>query len=188
MTQENPERARLYKSTIPSSDEDWSILFQTVGQQLYRYCLKIIGNSFDAEDCVAETFYRFFNRINNFDYSRPIQPYLFRIARNVALDMLRAKQKHLPLDEAVKFHPNNFADYAAEDSKSIKATIEWLVAEADLSPTQASILTLFATYNDLKTSDVAIMLDLTPKQVSQSLWRARKKIQDMRNYDDIVNG
>jgi len=65
---------------------------------LYRYAIRLLGDSDQAEECVAETFSRFLGAIKRGGGPREhLQAYLYRIAHNWVTDQYRS-QTALPLD------------------------------------------------------------------------------------------
>ena len=65
---------------------------------LYRYAIRLLGDSNQAEECVAETFSRFLQVIKRGSGPREhLQAYLYRIAHNWVTDQYR-NQSALPLD------------------------------------------------------------------------------------------
>lgn len=66
--------------------------------RLLRYLLRLLGDEAVAEDTFQQTWVQVAERIRRYDASRPFAPWLFTVARNLALDHLR---RHHPrsLDE-----------------------------------------------------------------------------------------
>ena len=57
---------------------------------LYRYAVRLLNNPDLAEDCVAETFSRFLNALNNNGGPKKfLRAYLYRIAHNWVTDLYR---------------------------------------------------------------------------------------------------
>jgi RNA polymerase sigma-70 factor (ECF subfamily) len=67
--------------------------------RLFRYLLRLVGDEAVAEDAFQQTWLQVAERIGRFDASRPFAPWLFAVARNLALDHLRRRRSE-SLDEA----------------------------------------------------------------------------------------
>ena len=52
---------------------------------------KLVGNVEDARDIAQETFVRAYLYLDKYDFRRPFEPWLYRIARNLAYNHLKAK-------------------------------------------------------------------------------------------------
>ena len=60
--------------------------------RLYRYLVRLLGDETVAEDVFQQTWLRAIERISRYDQSRPFAPWLFAVARNLALDHFRRYQ------------------------------------------------------------------------------------------------
>ena len=58
---------------------------------LHRYCARMTGSVMDGEDIVQEALFEAYRKLDQFDDSRPIKPWLFRIAHNRCIDFLRRR-------------------------------------------------------------------------------------------------
>src|SRR5947199_10507377 len=63
----------------------------TLRPSLHRYCARMTGSVMDGEDVVQEALFEAYRKLDKFDDSRPIKPWLFRIAHNRCIDFLRRK-------------------------------------------------------------------------------------------------
>jgi RNA polymerase sigma-70 factor (ECF subfamily) len=66
--------------------------------RLLRYLLRLAGDEAVAEDLFQQTWLQVAERIGRYDRSRPFAPWLFAVARNLALDHLRRRRSE-SLDE-----------------------------------------------------------------------------------------
>ena len=66
--------------------------------RLFRYLLRLAGDEAVAEDLFQQTWLQVAERIGRYDRSRPFAPWLFAVARNLALDHLRRRRPE-SLDE-----------------------------------------------------------------------------------------
>lgn len=70
---------------------------------VYRFLVRMVGNSEDAEDLTQETFYALYRHHQNVRTDVELHPYLFTIARRKAISLLRwRKVRHIltPLSPA----------------------------------------------------------------------------------------
>src|SRR6266481_6326000 len=56
---------------------------------LHRYCSRMTGSVMDGEDVVQDALFQAYRKLETFDDSRPLAPWLFRIAYNQCIDFLR---------------------------------------------------------------------------------------------------
>jgi RNA polymerase sigma-70 factor, ECF subfamily len=77
-----------------------SALLMRYQNRLYRYLLRIVHEQAEAEDLFQQTWVRVAERISQFDVRRKFEPWLFALARNLAIDHLR-RVRPSSLDEPV---------------------------------------------------------------------------------------
>jgi RNA polymerase sigma-70 factor, ECF subfamily len=62
--------------------------------RLHRYCARMTGSvlDVDGEDVMQEAVFEAYRKLDRFDDSRPLSPWLFRIAHNRCIDFLRRRE------------------------------------------------------------------------------------------------
>src|ERR1700674_2682427 len=63
---------------------------------IYNFCLRMLGRAEDAADVAQETFVQLFSHLGQLDEREPIAPWLFRVARNRCIDVIR-RRRTVPL-------------------------------------------------------------------------------------------
>ena len=78
----------------PPFDPRYLAFLETIAMlrpALHRYCARMTGSVMDGEDVVQEALFEAYRKLEQFDQSRPLKPWLFRIAHNRCIDFLRRR-------------------------------------------------------------------------------------------------
>jgi len=68
-------------------------------RELTGYCYRMLGSSFEADDAVQETMLRAWRAADGFEGRSSVRSWLYRIATNICMDMLRGRQRRaMPMD------------------------------------------------------------------------------------------
>src|SRR5262245_27234581 len=90
--------------TVPGRlDARYRAFLETVVQlrpKLHRYCARMTGSTLDGEDVVQDALFDAYRRLDSYDDSRPIGPWLFRIAHNRCIDFLRRRDVRVQAEDA----------------------------------------------------------------------------------------
>jgi RNA polymerase sigma-70 factor (ECF subfamily) len=82
-----------------AEDVDLERQLETHRRELTGYCYRMLGSGFEAEDAVQETMVRAWRAIDTYEGRAAFRSWLYRIATNVCLDMLRGRQRRArPVD------------------------------------------------------------------------------------------
>lgn len=92
----DPELVRRAKEGDPAAFEQ---LMRAHADAVYGHALRFFGDPHTAEDVVQEVFVKVYRSIAGFDEKAAFSTWLFRVTRNVCLDMFRAGRKRpVPMD------------------------------------------------------------------------------------------
>lgn len=143
-------------------------IYDDLSTPIYTISLRITGRRDLAEDAVQELFLKLQSSPPK-DIAKP-RAYIFKAARNTAIDILRREPSHDDLEE----HCNITAP-EKEDSSDISAALMMLPEE------QRSVVTLHINAG-LKFREIS---EATETPLGTVLWRYNKALKTLR---DILNG
>jgi RNA polymerase sigma-70 factor (ECF subfamily) len=163
--------------------------------ELTAYCYRMLGSPFDAEDAVQDAFMRAWRSRDRFEGRAALRSWLYRIATNVCLDMLKGRQRReRPMDLGPAREPVEANLNVPAEMKWVEPIPERLVA-AEADPAEAAVrresirLAFVAALQHLparqravlilrevlrwEASEVAELLDTSVASVNSALQRAR---------------
>ena len=176
-------------------------------RELTGYCYRMLGSGFEADDAVQETIVRAWQAIDGFEGRASLRSWLYRIATNVCLDMLRATQRRArpmdlgPAGTADSFHGISLPEHAwvlpvadarvlapDGDPAEVAATREtvrlaFVTALQHLPARQRAVLILREVLH-WQAAEVAELLDSTVASVNSALQRARATLAARRDDAD----
>ena len=145
-----------------------SVLFERHHRSLYKYCLAISGQTSVAEDCVQETFrrvlqYRASYRDGTFKF------WLYRIARNVAIDQLPQRFFVEPSDSADEAPGPESLAVMAQEKKALQSAL------MRIRPADREILVL-ARFQEFGAREIGVLVGVSEGTVRVRLHRALKAL------------
>lgn len=89
---EAAEEAELVRRIVAGEGHRYSVLVERYQRRLYWSCLRLVGDPDEAEDVVQEAFVRAYEHLREFDPTYRFYTWLYRIARNRCLNVLRRRR------------------------------------------------------------------------------------------------
>lgn len=156
-------------------------------KKIFGLSLRMMGNREDASDATQEAFLRAYRFLHTYKQQAKFSTWLFRIASNACLDMLRKRQKYVTvsLDQPLQGSEGDLTmqlvdeQDGPEEQLQKKELVEAL-AEAiqELSPEQRLVIIL-RDVQGLAYDDISKILKLPMGTVKSRLNRARAAIREL---------
>jgi RNA polymerase sigma-70 factor (ECF subfamily) len=147
--------------------------------ELHRYCARLMGSVIDGEDVVQDTLARAFVALQELEEMPPLRPWLFRIAHNRALDLLRGRAVRMaePIDAA-----SDVADPTSPDPVEMlmrQEAVKTAVSRFAELPTLQRSVVILKDVLDESLMEIAALLDLTVDAVKAHLARGRARLREI---------
>lgn len=183
---------------MADSDSDWALVervkagddgaYEAIMARYKRpilaFVYRMIGDAEEAEDVAQSVFanaYWSLRRPRFRQSGAPFSTWLFRVARNAALDSLRRRRRHPAgaLDE-LEDHGASLADPGptARDVSVARETGEEIAAAVAQLPMNQRTVLILAEYEHLSCAEIAAILEGSPKAIEGLLYRARQFLRD----------
>ena len=157
----------------------FAAVYERHHQALYRYCRSILRHDEDAQDALQSTMARAFAALQDEQRDFELRPWLFRIAHNEAITILRRRRETDELDEQP-------APGELEDRVSEREELRLLQLDlADLPERQRAALIL-RELNGLCHPEIGVVLELSTGAVKQAIFDARSALFSFREGREMA--
>ena len=193
------EKLELNVERLQSGDRsEFARLVEQYSDLIYRLAIRMLGDDQDAEDVLQETFLKAYRSIGSFQGQSNISTWLYRIATNEALMLIRKRKpenQRMEIDEKDAEEdsaPLQIVDWAALPEEQLLSgeTLDYLnQIVQNLSPA-LRIVFLLRDVMDQSVRETAEVLGIGESAVKTRLSRARLQLrQQLSTYfdEDHVN-
>lgn len=171
------EQLRQMLASPQERERGFRLLTKQYGETLYWHIRRIVVSHDDAEDALQETFIKIFSSINSFKGEGQLSSWMYRIATNEALNLLR-RQTHF-FQSIDSLAPTLTSRLQAETSLDSNAA-EVLFQKALLTlPTQQRIAFNLRYYDELSYDEIA---RITGKSAGTLKANYHYAVEKVKNY------
>ena len=174
------------EALISGDRAEFARLVDEFSSPIYRLGLRMLGNPQDAEDVLQNTFLSALTHLSSFEGRSSLSTWLYRIAANEALMLIRKKKPEVNLDDVEgdesdeDLKPTQIVDWSAlpedellsgEGKKNLNDAIQTL-------PESLRIVFLLRDVEGLSIKETADALNLTETNIKTRLLRARMALRE----------
>jgi RNA polymerase sigma-70 factor (ECF subfamily) len=166
---------------------EFARLVEAYSGPIHRLALKMLGQTQDAEDVLQNTFLKAFQHIRGFEGRSSLSTWLYRIAANEALMLIRRQRPETSLadlrpdaDDNEDFAPANLSDWCClpEQELLTSESRSHLDAAIRRLPEKLRIVFLLRDIEGLSIAETGQALDLSETAVKTRLLRARLRLRE----------
>ena len=162
----------------------FALIYDHFAPAIYRFIYFRVGHKETAEDVLADTFVKAWQKINQINSPEALSGWLYQIARNNIIDYYRVRKETVALDEVV----DTLQD-AVNPADEVNATIQQkriLQAMKNLPPDQAQVLK-YRFFEDLTNEEIALILNKNEGTIRVIQHRAIIKLKELLKSKDAGN-
>jgi RNA polymerase sigma factor (sigma-70 family) len=155
------------------SERAFAAIYKRYHQHLYRYCRSILHNDADAQDALQSTLAGALAALQRGKRDAPLRPWLFRIAHNEAISLVRRRGDFGELTEA----PERGVP-SAEDAAGGRARLALLIADLRELPDRQRGALLMRELSGLSHEEIATALGTSVGTAKQAIFEARRALAE----------
>src|SRR5690348_7880000 len=165
---------RLAQLVFAGRERAFAVLYERYHQPLYRYCRSMLRNDQDAQDALQSTFASALSALQQGRRNAPFRPWLFRIAHNEAITVIRRRRDgwHEVSDSLLA--P---AASAAEEADT-RARMAVLMADLAELPERQRAALLMRELNGLSHVEISVALATSVTAAKQAIFDARTALTE----------
>lgn len=127
------DEALINKFRATREGRYFQFLVDRYQNRLYNAAFRILSNSQESEEVVQETFIRVLKNLEKFRNQASFAAWVFKVAHNLCIDIIRAKQRRGKLPEMV-FDPQSTTDQ--NDQTEVNLGVVSQIADSEPGPEQ----------------------------------------------------
>jgi len=165
---------RLAQRATRGDGQALGAIFERYQQELYRFCLGLLGEPQDAQDALQNTMVKALRALPGEQREIALRPWLYRVAHNEAIDLRRTRRETQALDGHLLDAHSSVAERAEQRER-----LEWLFRDlSDLPERQRAVLVM-RELSGLDFVDIGAALGTSGAVVRQTLYEARRNLEQM---------
>ena len=170
---------RLVQQIRRGSEAAFAVAFERHSPAILGFCRHMLGSLVEAEDAVQQTFASaYHDLVRHPDRETMLKPWLFAIARNRCLNMLRARREQ-PMD-AVERATDGLSEHVEQRDE-----VRQLLADLGEVPHEQRAALLLAELGNLSHAEIAGVLGCELPRVKALVFRARSSLIQRRQAREV---
>jgi RNA polymerase sigma factor (sigma-70 family) len=173
---------RLVEMVRQGDAAAFEVLYDRYHLRILSFCRHMLGSQPDGEDATQHAFVALHRHIAADERAVDVKPWLFQVARNRCLSIIRARREHADIDDPV-VQP---ATEGLADSVQRRTDLRDLLGDLHQLPEDQRAALLLSSLGDLSGDEIAAVVGCRPQKVKALVFQARTSLmneRDARNTD-----
>ena len=182
---------QLIRHAQQGDEQAFAALFEMHKRRVYSLCLRMTGNTAEAEDLTQEAFLQLFRKISTFRGESAFSTWLHRLAVNVVLMHLRKKGlQQISLDETDSSQDEPVKRDYGDNDRRLSGSVDRIGlsrAIAELPPGYRMVFVLH-DIEGYEHNEIAEIMNCSVGNSKSQLHKARMKLRDWLRQDRRTTG
>jgi len=165
---------RLARQAARADERAFAAIYRRYNQEIYRFCLSILGNAEDARDALQSTMVKALQALPGEEREIKLRPWLYRVAHNQSIDLLRRRHEVAAIDPELAAPGDGLAETAAQRER-LRQLLRDL---ADLPERQRAAL-LMRELGGLEFAQIGEVFETSPAVARQTVYEARVSLRGL---------
>jgi RNA polymerase sigma factor (sigma-70 family) len=165
---------RLTRRAVGGDQRAFGAIFSRYHQSLYRFCLAIVGNPHDASEALQNTMIKVLRALPGEEREIDLKPWLYRIAHNESIDLLRRRRETRQLD-VEQIAPG----YGLAEDAATRERLRRLLTDLKELPERQREVLVMRELAGLGFEEIGSALDTSGAVARQTLYEARQSLRQM---------
>lgn len=187
------------EALLAGNQAEYSRLVEAYSGPIYRMAVNMLADAADAEDVLQNTFLKAFQHLQEFEGRSSLSTWLYRIAANEALMMIRKRRPDVNLDDLQSqdqddhdYTPIQLTDWCCLPERELLSTESRAVLDQAIwrLPETLRIVFILRDILGLPIRETSQVLGLSEAAVKTRLLRARLRLREDLSayYGEKVDG
>jgi len=172
---------QLVERAQHGNEEAFAALFEMHKRRVYSLCLRMTGNTAEAEDLTQEAFLQLFRKISTFRGESAFSTWLHRLAVNVVLMHLRKKGlQQVSLDQADSSQDEPLKHDYGDNDKRLMGSIDRISLSRAIAELPPGYRTVFVLHDieGYEHNEIAEIMNCSVGNSKSQLHKARMKLRE----------
>lgn len=166
--------ARLARQATEGDQRAFSAIYKRYHQDLYRFCLSILGRPEDAQDALQNTMVKALRSLPGEERQIQLKPWLYRVAHNESIDLLRKRRDGPELDGAQASGAMEIAETVA-----VRERLGRLLADLGELPERQQSALIMRELGGLGYEQIGEAFDTSISVARQTVYEARLNLREL---------
>jgi len=164
---------RLARLVARGDEAAFRHLYERYHQPLYRYCRSLLRHEADAQDALQSAFASAFSALRGGQRDAPVRPWLFRIAHNESVSLLRRRRPEQQLSDLTQPLTVSLEEHVEERER-----LSQLVSDLRELPDRQRGALVMRELSGLSHEEIALALDTSVNAAKQTIFGARRSLTE----------